>query len=155
VGLHIHVRCTCIADGLAAPHPNPNLLRFDENGDPYLDWEQAKPEQWESHERWIKSGCPHEDGYLLFKHLGNIGSIAHVRAHISTQTKTHFPFMMAKVIYSGTHCGDSIPTTDAEVLLTESKLLLDGTLDPDVRRFAFDLIDVCLASLKTGNPIVF
>ena len=109
MGLHVHVRCNCMAEGRAAPHPMPELLRFDENGGPYLAWEQGISEtQWALHEQWSKKGCPHEDGYLVFKHLGNLGSIAHVRTHLKPLAQTHFPLLMEKVVYSGKHGGDSI-----------------------------------------------
>jgi hypothetical protein len=68
----------------------------------------------EAAKSWTQNGCPHEDGYLVFKHLGNIGSIAHVRAHLEPLAQTHFPLLMEKVVYSGMHGGDSIPAGEAE-----------------------------------------
>ena len=109
MGLHVHVRCSCLKDGGAAPHPIPDLLRFDENGEPFLAWEQGiSDSQWALHEQWSKRGCPHVDGYLVFKRLGNVGSIAHVRAYVEPLAITHFPLLSEKVVYSGTHGGDSI-----------------------------------------------
>jgi hypothetical protein len=156
MGLNIHVRCTCMRDGRAAPHPIPELLRFDENGDPYLDWEHGATEsQWTLHQQWAKNGCPHEDGYLVFKHLGNISSIAHVREHLKRLAHSHFPLLIEKVVYSGTHGGDSIQAGEAELLLREARFLIEGTSDLDVKTFASDMIELTEASVATGNPIVF
>jgi len=143
-------------DGLAAPYPMPELLRFDNDGEPYPDWEKGlSKSQWEAHEEWTVTGCPHERGHLVLKHLGNVGSIAHVRAYIQPLVQTHFPLLMEKVVYSGTHGGDFIPATEVELLLKEVRFLLEGTSDIDVRQFATDMVELCEASLATRNPIVF
>ena len=156
MGLHVHVRCNCLKDGEAAPHPLPDLLRFDENGEPYLAWEQGiSDSQWALHEKWSEQGCPHMDGFLVFKHLGNIGSIAHVRAYVEPLAVTHFPLLSEMVIYLGTHGGDSISAHYAIVLLKEVRFLTEGTSDPNLKKFAADMIELCEASAATGNPIVF
>jgi hypothetical protein len=103
----------------------------------------------------MDGGCPHKRGYLVFKHLGNVGSIAHVRAYIMPLVQTHFPLLMEKVVYSGTHGGDWIPATEVPLLLKEVQFLKDATSDSNVRQFAADMVEFCEASLATGNPIVF
>jgi hypothetical protein len=143
-------------EGRAAAHPIPELLRIDENGGPYLAWEQGiSKTQWTLHEQWSKKGCPHEDGCLVFKRLGNVSTVANVRAHLRPLAQTHFRLLMEKVVYSGTHGGDSISAGEAELLLREARLLVDGTSDPLIKQFAADMIELAEASMATGNPIVF
>jgi hypothetical protein len=91
----------------------------------------------------------------VFKRLGNIGSIAHVRAHLKPLAQTHFRLLVERVVYSGTHGGDSVSAAEAELLLKEARLLIDGTSDADIRQFAADMIELAEASVATGNPIVF
>lgn len=156
MGLHAWVRCTCIADGKTRPHPLPDLLRYDENGDPFLDWNLGITESdWALHEAWSKTGCSHEGGYLVFKRLGNIASIAHLREYISPLASAHFALLLETVVASGTHGGDSIPMAIAQRLLIEVHMLRAGTSDEVILDFATDLIELCEASVATGNPIVF
>jgi hypothetical protein len=43
------VRCTCIRDGKAKPHPFPDRLTFDESGEPLLTGDPSDDE-WEAHD---------------------------------------------------------------------------------------------------------
>jgi len=156
MGLDAHVRCNCMKEGIAAPYPMPELLRFDEDGEPYPDWKKGLSQsQWAAHEQWMDTGCQHKRGYIVSKRLGNMGSIAHVRAYIQPLVHTHFPLLMAKVVYSGIHGGDWIPAAEVGLLLKEVRFLMEAASDPHVKEFAADMIEVCEASLATGNPIVF
>jgi hypothetical protein len=52
--------------------------------------------------------------------------------------------------------GDAVSAEDAQVLLQEAHLLKkEGASDSEIVRFANDLIELCEASVATGNPIVF
>lgn len=156
MGLDACVRCNCIQEGRAARHPLPELLRFDGDGEPYLAPEEGISEsQWAMHNQWCKAACPHADGYILSKRLGNISSIVHVRAFIELLPSTHWPLLLERVVYSGTHCGDSISRGDAAILAKEARLLLESACDPCVKEFAIDLIELTEASMATGNPILF
>lgn len=156
MGLDACVRCNCIQEGRAARHPLPELLRFDGDGEPYLASEEGISEsQWAMHDQWCKAACPHADGYIVSKRLGNISSIAHVRAFIELMAPTRFPMLHERVVYSGTHCGDSISPGDAAILAKETRLLLESASDPCVKEFAVDVIELAEASVATENPIIF
>jgi len=145
-----------VKNGSVAAHSIPDILRFEDNGEPFLAWEQGVSEsQWALHEQRSKQGCPHEDGYLVFKHLGNVGSIAPVRAYVEPLAKAHFPLLSETVVYSGIRGGDSITAQIVDVLLKEVQFLREGTSDRDIKKFAADMIELCEASVRTRNPIVF
>ena len=59
MALDAFVRCTCIRDGKAKPHPFPDRLAFDERGEPMLTGDPTEDE-WEAHDRWLAESCEHE-----------------------------------------------------------------------------------------------
>ena len=68
--------------------------------------------------------------------------------------------ILSRVIYSGVHCGDFIPTTDVNYLVFELKALATHhNADPEIERFlrSFEeqLRELVTASLRTGKPLVF
>jgi hypothetical protein len=157
MGLDARVRCNCVRDGLALPHPIPERLRFDENGEPFVEVESGGigDEVWAAHENWLNNGCLH-GGYLIEKRLGNLMRIVHVRTFVESYAASNaFPILRERVVYSGTHCGDSINAADAAVLLEELRELQRIDLDNVVSEFAADLVAVCGASVTSGNPVVF
>lgn len=113
------------------------LLRFD---------------QWE-----FAQGCEHE-GFLVKARIGNIAYVAHIREWINAEacnTQRGFPLLSEKVVYSGIHCGDWIPTSDAQMLLEELEALNSRAQDEYHREFMETMKQLCEASLASGNPIVF
>jgi len=78
MGLDAHVACTCIRDGIATPHPFPDLLEIDEYGEAVLK-SGASDEQWIAPDRWVVHSCEH-GGFLASERLGNVATIAHVRS---------------------------------------------------------------------------
>ena len=109
MGLDAHVRCTCIRDGRAKPHPFPDRLSFDETGEPFLTGDPSEDEL-EAHDRWCAESCEH-GGYLLSLPLGNITRVGHLRTFLhglEGNPGLRFPILLNKVIYDGTHTGDWI-----------------------------------------------
>ncbi len=151
MGLDAHVCCNCIKDGVGPPHPFPELLRFDETGEPTLE-EKCQPslEQWLQHDRWLKPACPH-GGHLLSRRLGNIALIGYVRDRLGGD----FPMIRERVVYSGEHSGDWISAVDSARMLEEAQALSAEATDPIVGHLANDLVELAEASVATGNPIVF
>jgi hypothetical protein len=74
------LRCTCIRDGKAKPHPFPARLIFDESGEPTLTGNPFE-EEWEAHDRGLGESCKHE-GYLLSLFLGNITRVGNRRGFL-------------------------------------------------------------------------
>lgn len=156
MGLDVRVRCTCVRDGLVPPHPSPEKLRFDENGEPFLECEgDYSWEEWRAHEKWLNEGCVH-GGRLVDKRLGHMMRIVHVRSFLEFHAAPGtFPILQDGVVYSGIHCGDSINARDAAALLDEIRHVQQLQLDDVVSEFVTDLTEVCDASILSGNPIVF
>jgi hypothetical protein len=158
MGLDAHVRCTCIRDGRAKPHPFPDKLTLDETAEPDLTGDPS-PDEWTAHERWFAESCEHS-GYLLTEHLGNISRTAHVREFLRSlqgDPGPRFPILLTKVVYDGTHSGDWISSEQAAELLQEVNTVLHSSdiLAESEKEFFGNMKRLCEASIETGNPIVF
>ncbi len=70
MSLDAFVRCTCIRDGRAKPHPFPERFVWEEAGSPSLSGDPSE-EEWEAHDHWVQESCEPE-GYLVSESLGNI-----------------------------------------------------------------------------------
>lgn len=155
MGLDAHVCCNCIKEGIAPPHPFPELLILDDTGEPTLgSHEEINMDQWLQHDAWYILSCPHS-GRLLKKRLGNISLIDQVRLFLDLRSVTSFPILRTKVVYDGIHGGDWIAPTDSERLMEEAKRLREIATTPVIAQFAADMIELAEASVATGNPIVF
>ena len=158
MSLDASVRCTCIRDGRAKPHPLPDRFMWDESGAPSLSGDPTE-EEWELHDQWIQKSCEHE-GFLISEFLGNITRAQHVREFLrGLQGKPGptFPILLKQVVYDGTHTGDWIPVKDTPALLREVDLVLASSdiLTQGEKEFFDAMKRLCEASMKTGNPIVF
>src|SRR5579864_6538561 len=156
--LDAYVRCTCIKDGRAKPHPFPERLTFDEAGSPSLTGDPSDDE-WDAHDNWFAESCEH-GGYLLSLPLRNISRISHLRTFLrGLQGKPgpRFPILLEKVIYNGTHTGDWIPREESPALLKEVETVLHSRdiLASSEKEFFENLKQLCEASIETGNPILF
>jgi hypothetical protein len=155
MGLDARVRCNCIKEGNAPPHPFPELLAFDETGGPTLKSEgDMDLKLWQKHDKWYRDSCPHS-GYLVEKRLGNIAAVAYVRGFLENNSPHNFPLLLERVVYSATHSGDLVAASDVPQLLTETRTLRGLTNDPLILQFANDVVELADASIATGNSIVF
>ena len=149
------VHCNCIKEGKAPPHPFPELLAFDQTGEPILKKEgEIRLDLRLAHDKWHRNSCAHS-GYLVDRRLGNISLVAYVREFLQSHSPNDFPLMLERVVYSGSHCGDWIALSDVPQLLAETRRLQGLTSDPLILEFANDVAALAEASLATGNPIVF
>jgi hypothetical protein len=152
------VRCTCVREGKAKPHPFPNRLTIDKSGEPILSGEPSE-EEWEAHDRWLARSCEHE-GFLAAVFLGNITRVKNLRGFLrGLQGKPgpRFPILLEKVLYDGTHTGDSIPIKKSPALLKEVETVLQSRdiLADSEKEFFNNMKQLCEASILTGNPIMF
>jgi hypothetical protein len=155
MGLNAWVRCNCIKDGNTPPHPFPELLAFDQTGEPILKGDgDIDLKLWLKHDKWYRDSCPHS-GSLVQKRLGNIAAIAYVREFLENNSSHSFPLLLERVVYSGTHCGDWVAASDVPQLLAETRRLQSLTDDPVILQFTNDVVELAEASIATGNPIVF
>ncbi len=155
MGLDASVRCNCIQEGKARPHPFPGLLGFDEAGEPTLKGDRdTNLKLWLKHDKGYRDSCPHS-GYLVEKRLGNTASVAYVRAFLANHSPNSFPLLLERVVSSGSHSGDWVAASDMPQLLTETRRLQGLTCDPLILQFTNDVVELGEASIATGNPIVF
>jgi hypothetical protein len=155
MGLDAWVRCNCIKEGNAPPHPFPELLAFDETGEPILRGDgDIDLKLWRKHDKWYRDSCPHS-GYLIEKRLGNVTAITYVRGFLENNSSHGFQLLLERVAHSGSHSGDWVAASDMPQLLTETRRLQRVANDPIVLQFANDVVELAEASIATGNPIVF
>ena len=158
MSLDAFVRCTCIREGKAKPHPLPARLIFDESGEPTLTGDPSE-EEWEAHDQWMGESCEHE-GCLLSVFLDNITKVGNLRSFLrglQGSPGPRFPILLEKVLYDGTHTGDWISSKEAAKLLKEVSLVLHSSdiLADSEKEFFTNMKLLCEASIATGNPIMF
>ena len=155
MGLDASVCCNCIKEGKAPPHPFPELLVFDEAGEPGLAIAgQISLDLWMAHDKWYRKSCPHS-GRLIHKRLGNIALVAHVRGFLEDNSPSDFPMLLERVVHNGMHAGDSVAARDVPQLMSETRKLQRLANDNSILEFANDVLELAEASIATGNPIVF
>ena len=158
MGLDAYVRCRCIQDGRAKPHPFPGQFKLDETCEPVLTGEPST-DDWIVHDRWFAASCEH-GGYLVSEKLGNVSLIAHVRDFLHClegKPGPRFPILLEKVVYDGTHSGDWILSSESADLLKEVNIVLQSNdiLTDLEKEFFKSMQRLCQASIETGNPTVF
>jgi len=158
MGLNGVVRCRCIQDGLAKPHPFPERLALDDTVDPFLTGDPTLDDLL-VHDRWFDESCPHQ-GYIVQERLGNIRAIAHVRellGSLESEPTPRFPILLGKVVYNGVHCGDHLSSDGSAELLKEVEQAsrFRNHWDVSDSEFFAGLRRLCEASIATRNPIVF
>ena len=158
MSLDAYVRCTCIRDGKAKPHPLPDRFTWDESGAPSLTGDPTE-EEWEAHDQWLQQSCEHE-GYLVSEPLGNITRVQHVREFLrglQGNPGPKFPLLLKKVVYDGTHTGDFLPLEHSPALLQEVNLVLGSSdiLTEGEKEFFHSMRRLCEASIATRNVIMF
>lgn len=152
------VRCNCVRDGKAKPHPFPERLTFDETGEPELTGDPTDDE-WEAHDVWAAEACEH-GGYLLSLFLGNITRVKNVRSFLGNlegNPGPKFPILLEQVLYDGTHTGDWIPADETAALLKEVETVLHSRdiLSSSEMEFFENMKQLCEASMATSNPVMF
>jgi hypothetical protein len=158
MALDAFVRCACIREGKAKPHPFPDRLTIDESGEPMLSGDPTE-EEWEAHDKWLGESCEHE-GCLVGMFLGNITRVGNLRRFLRALQGTpgpRFPLLLESVLYDGTHTGDWIPVDQSTALLQEVNTVLHSSdiLADSEKEFFNNMKGLCEASIATGNPIMF
>ena len=159
MGLDAVVYCDCFERGRLRTPPRPEWgVHVDTEGGRSpatqdLD-EQIAFDAWNS-----RDACAHEDGVLLHHRLGNITLIGLFRRLLSGQAD-RLPVIVTKIIYSGTHAGDSLSLEAVEQLGTEVEALAqihdkDRENDRFLRDFEQQLRELVDCSREVGKPIVF
>ena len=153
-----YVRCNCIREGKAKPHPLPDRLTWDQSSAPSLTGDPTE-EEWEAHEEWVQNSCEHQ-GFLASEFLGNITRVKNVRDFVKGlqgNPGPKFPILLKHVVYDGTHTGDWLPAKQTPALMKEVDMVLASRdiLTPGEKEFFESMKRLCEASIATGNPIGF
>jgi hypothetical protein len=136
----------------------PDRLTIDEAGEPLLSGDPSE-EEWEAHDKWVAESCEHE-GYAEALFLGNITRVKNLRGFLrglQGNPRPKFPILLEDVLYDGTHTGDWIPVKKTPALLKEVETVLHSKdiLADSEREFFENMKQLCVASMKTVNPIMF
>ena len=100
---------------------------------------------------------PRETRIAADKRIGNIALVSWLRERASLVLKDR-SIVLSKVLYSGSHSGDSIPV-EQTLALRDELLQLGGSVEqPDrdhMKQFVTDMLELVDAARRVGNPIVF
>jgi len=159
MGLDATVYCDCLERGRLRVPPRPEWnVYVGEEGARYpgvkAHNQQIAFDSWD-----LRVACEHECGVLLHHHLGNIALIALFRKILQPHAD-RLPVLTTKVIYSGTHCGDFLATTQVEELAVEveilSRVLCAEPRDEQfLRDFEQQLRSLIECSRRVHKPIAF
>lgn len=100
---------------------------------------------------------PWETRIAADKRIGNIALVQILREQASLILGDG-SIVLSKVLYSGTHGGDSIPVEQTAALRDELLQLGRCAEEPDggyLKQFASDMLELVEAARREGNPIVF
>jgi len=87
--------------------------------------------------------------------LGNIAEISALREEAARLIQPE-SIVLQKVLYSGTHSGDTIPVQSLSSLAAEINSINNAShQSPELRRFVSSLEELIRAAKDEGNPIVF
>src|SRR5215469_3590306 len=107
-------------------------------------------------ERAFERKFPRETRIAADKRIGNIALVSWLREQASLVLDDR-SIVLSKVLYSGSHSGDSIPIEQTFALRDELLQLGRSTkqLDCDLKLFVTDMLELVEAARREGNPIVF
>jgi hypothetical protein len=100
---------------------------------------------------------PRETRIAVHKRIGNIAAVAALR-NSCERLLNGDSIILSKVLYSGTHCGDSVPVclmSQLEEELTVLQRYSENNADEALMQFVADLQDLAAAASSQSNPIVF
>jgi hypothetical protein len=124
--------------------------------------------EWESDDllvdlaldNWLSEcACDHPGGILVGHRIGNIGLVGLLRNELR-RSKELFPLLLEKVLYSGTHCGDYLPTDDLLMLREEIDRLAGFTCANEehqdyMEEFRQQMEELVESALAVDKSIVF
>lgn len=100
MGLDACVFCDCLEKGRnLKPLPNDVVIKVGADG--YASVERNGEEVWEDLE------CEHQFRFLIRHRLGNIALVGFLRWELNREASS-YPFLLKRVVYSGSHTGDWI-----------------------------------------------
>lgn len=159
MGLDASVYCNCLERGRLRKPPRPEW-------GVYVDGEGGRSpttkdlDEQVAFDTWnYRDACEHENGVLLHHRLGNVALIGLFRQLLNAYGD-RLPVIVKKIIYSGTHAGDSLSLDVVKELAAEMDLLSqihdnDRQNEQFLRHFEQQLRDLVECSRKVEKPIAF
>ena len=86
--------------------------------------------------------------------LGNASEISALRQEVTHLTGPD-SIILQRILYSGTHSGDSIPLSSIAALSLEPSAISSGPQSPELQSLVSSLNTLVHAAQDEGNPIVF
>jgi hypothetical protein len=158
MGLDASVYCDCFERRRLRTQPRPEWgVDVDEEGGRSATSRDL--DQQIAFDAWNHSACEHEDGVLLHHRIGNIALIGLFRQLLNPHVD-RLPVIVRKIIYSGSHAGDSLSLETVAQLGAEVEALAqvhdkDRKNEQFLRDFEQQLRELVEYSGKVGKPIVF
>jgi len=124
MGLDATVYCDCFERGRLRSQPPGNAeIQVESDGSLCRANDTGRIEDDLVFDRWLyESACEHPNGVLLHHRIGNTSLVALLRSELASEAE-QFPIILRKVIYDGTHAGDSIAVAELPVLHAEVERL--------------------------------
>jgi hypothetical protein len=100
---------------------------------------------------------PRKTRVAVQKRIGNSALVAVLREDAKQVLEDH-SITLSKVLYSGTHCGDSIPldlTSALEAELVRLRRYAEQNHVDHLKQFVSDMQDLVEGAKRESNPIVF
>jgi hypothetical protein len=135
------------------------LVYVNSHGQVCLKWDAPGADQNAFYD-WLKNACDHAPMVELVWHrLGNVARIGFVRSLLSASAE-QFPVLLNRVVYDGTHAGDSLGIGDVQQLLAEVDHLRrvhaqDHSGEEIIREVERQIMELVEAAQRLRKPIVF
>jgi hypothetical protein len=92
------------------------------------------------------------------EHIGNIALVAFIREEIAQAFGHQDSLLSTKVVYNGTHAGDSIPFFEIDQLsreIDELEKMTTSSQSAELAKFIEQMRNLIVAAIREGNGIVF
>jgi hypothetical protein len=92
------------------------------------------------------------------EHIGNIALVAFIREEIAKAFGHQDSLLSRKVVYNGTHAGDSIPFSEIDQLsheIDELEKMTTPSQSAELVKFIEQMRNLTVAAIREGNGIVF
>ena len=97
---------------------------------------------------------PYRAAYATRRRLGNISGIGELEELVEQVFGDRKTVVMDKVLYSGSHCGDTLEISDLAQLRAELDVLRRNDAEI-VQAFVGNMDELVAVAEREGNPIVF
>jgi hypothetical protein len=132
-------------------------LDIDEKNYKFFEVDEETGEVYIADENKFNSSLLEEDVVAISYRIGNLTAVSQLYKSIATIIRNDKSIVLNKILYNGTHCGDTIKYADLKPLEAEINYIL-SRLDDDnleVKDFALGILKVLKVAKEQNNPLVF